>query len=294
MHVNATYYTQAWLFVHYLLIGRAAEGGPAQLAQFLGDLQSMSPADAFQSSFNMGYDEMESQLRSYGRQTTMNTLTSVIPEAAASEAVIRPASEELVELSLARLAFGTSNDDTLAGHLDRLTEIAPESPGAYDLMVAMKLTEDDEDIEALLDQAIAFGSRDARTYELKAAYRLDAAERSGPLFAPGALDAGEARRIANYLVSSANLRPINLPLYSALADVLFSVGETHDYDQIVLDNGAFLYPAEGVILLGQAALALAADDADEAIRLIELALSDPYELSARETIAARNLRSSLN
>jgi hypothetical protein len=242
----------------------------------------------------MSYDEMEGALRSYGRRTTMNTLTSVIPEASAAEYDIRPASDELVELSLARLAFGTNNDDTLAGHLDRLAEIAPDSAEAYDLMAALRIRDDGDDVESLLDRAIELGSRDARTYELQAAWRLNSAQRSGPLFSEGALAPDESRRIANYLVSSANLRPINPTLYAVLADVLFSVEEVHDYDRIAIDNGAFLYPDEGIILIAQAALALAADDTGEAQRLIGLALSDDYRLSERETAAARSLLARLN
>jgi hypothetical protein len=294
MHVVGTYYTQAWLFVHYLLIGRATDGGPGELAQFLGNLQSMELADAFLASFGIGYDEMESKLRNYVRQKQINTVTSDIPEADDIEPEVRPASDEFVELSLARLAFGTNNDETLSGHLNRLAEIAPESAGAYDLMVAIKLRDGDDDIASLLDRAIQYGSRDARTYELEAAYRLNEVTRSGPMFSPGAFDPGDARQIANLLVSSANLRPINPRLYSVLADVFFSVDETHDYDQVALENAAFLYPREGIILIGQAALALAADDDPEALRLIDLALTDDYEMSAREIAAARSLRERLN
>jgi hypothetical protein len=237
---------------------------------------------------------MESKLRNYVRQKQINTVTSDIPEADDIEPEVRPASDEFVELSLARLAFGTNNDETLSGHLNRLAEIAPESAGAYDLMVAIKLRDGDDDIESLLDRAIQYGSRDARTYELEAAYRLNEVSRSGPMFSPDAFDPGDARQIANLLVSSANLRPINPQLYSALADVFFSVDETHDYDQVALENAAFLYPREGIILIGQAALALAADDDPEALRLIDLALTDDYEMSAREITAARSLRERLN
>jgi hypothetical protein len=294
LHVVGTYYTQSWLFVHYLLIGRATDGGPGELAAFLGNLQSMELADAFLDAFGIGYGEMEGELRNYLRQTQINTVTSAIPPADAIAAEVRPAADEFVELSLARLAFGTNNEETLSGHLNRLAEIAPENAGRFDLMVAMRLRDGNNDVESLLDLAIRYGSRDARTYELEAAFRLNDAPRRGPLFSPGALDAVEARQIANHLVSSANLRPINPQLYSVLADVLFSVAETHDYDQVALDNAAFLYPREGIILIGQAALALATEDDDEALRLIDLALTDNYEMSAREISAARSLRQRLS
>ena len=55
---------------------------------------------------------------------------------------------------------------------------------------------------------------------------------------------------------------------------------------------ADLYPKAGIILIGQAALALAADNSEEATRLIDLAL-DEYDSPALETAAARSLRTRL-
>jgi len=293
LHANRTYYSQAWLFVHYLLVGRVMDGGPALLGDFLTNWQAMDPADAFHATFDMEFEEMDRVLRAYARQDRLNVSSSEIPETGNAEPVVRPASEALVELSLARLAFGTGNDDTLSRHLERLIEIAPDSAESYDLLVARKLRDGENDIEEILDQAIARGSRDARTYELKAAASTRIARANVPLFSSTAFQSGDARRIANLLVSSANLQLLNLRVYRQLVDVLFSVNETHEYDQVALENAAALFPQEGIILIGQAALALTADNPAEATRLIDLALAQ-YNLSDRETAAARSLRARLN
>jgi len=293
MHVNATFYSQAWLFVHYLLIGRVMDGGPALLGQFLKNWNVMDPIEAFRASFDMEPREMDRALRSYLLEDRLNVAATELVESDFDYAVV-PASEELVELSLARLAFGTGNEEPLSAHLARLAEVAPDNAAAYDLIAARKFRDGDEDLEAILDAAIARGSRDARTYELKAALRADAVRRSGPMFADAAFDPAEARRIANNLVSSANLRPLNRRVYTALADVLFSVGETLDYDRLVFENGSAAFPAEGVMLIGQAAIALRSGEADEARRLVGEALAAPYQLTADERAAARALRRRLD
>ncbi len=285
MHANATYYSQAWLFVHYLLIGGVMDGGPALLGRFLENWEAMSPVEAFRATFRMEPAEMNRVLYSYARESRLNVASTALA-GSESEFVVEPASPALVELSLARLAFATGSEERLLEHLDRLTGIAPDSAEAYDLKAAIRLQAGDLEVEDLLDEAIALGSRDARTYELKAALFADRVRRNAPLFAAAAFDADDARRIANHLVSSANLQPLNLRIYTALADVLFSVGGTEDYDRIALANGAAAFPDAGVVPIGQAALALAADDAAEARRLVELALSGSYQLSSTERAAA--------
>lgn len=288
MHTNATYYSQAWLFVHYLLIGRVMDGGPALLGEFLRNWEELDPLEAFRARFDMEPAEMNRILHSYARESRLNVASTELAETA-SDFVIEPAPEALVELSLARLAFGTGSEELLSGHLDRLLDIAPDHAAAYDLMAANRLQAGDEDIESLLDEAIALGSRDARSYELKAALFADRVRRNSPLFDASAFEAGDARRIANYLVSSANLMPLNRRIYTALADVLFSVVEIGDYDRIALENAAAAYPEEGVVLIGQAAIELAMDDEREATNLVELALEGPYQLSSTERAAASAL-----
>jgi hypothetical protein len=253
----------------------------------------MEPLEAFEAAFGMEPQEMTRVLRSYALQDRLNVATTELDEADTDYEVV-PASAELIELSLARLAFGTSNDEPLNGHLERLLEAVPDSAEAYDLIAANRLRDDREGIEPVLDEAIARGSRDARTYELKAAFSSEAARNTAPLFSESAYLSGEARQIANYLVSSGNLMPLNRRLYTALADVLFSVDETHDYDAIVFENGVAAYPDEGVMLIGQAAIALKSGDAAEARRLVGEALGPSYKLSANERAAARALRRRLD
>jgi hypothetical protein len=288
MHVNATFYSQAWLFVHYLLIGGVQDGGPALLGEFLTNWDSMAPLDAFRATFRMEPEAMDRLLRSYVRQDRLNVASTPLREQAREFEVV-PAPAALVELSLARLAFGTGNEAPLSEHLDRLLAIAPDGAEAYDLIAAHAMREERDNIELLLDQAIERGSRDARTYELRAALLADSVRAREPMFAAGAFAAADARRIADHLVSSANLRPLNRRIYTSLADVLFSAQEIRDYDRLVFENGAVVFADAGIMLIGQAALALAAGDVGEARRLLEASLQPPYELSASERDAARAL-----
>jgi hypothetical protein len=288
MHANATYYSQAWLFMHYLLFGRPGDG-PALLGQFLRNSREMPPGDAFLKTFDMDFDEMDRLLRSYIRRDSFNVGRAPVADSD-DRIILRPASAATVEISLARLAFGTGNDELAEQHLQRLIELVPDSAEAYDLMAARELRFDTGSMEPLLDEAIARRSRDARTYELKAATRIRAERNDEPLFSTLAFSPVAAREIAQYLVQSANLRPLNLGAYQLLADTLFSVDEALATDAATLELGAVVYPREGIILIGQAALALANDDREEAFRLVDRALTGDYELSAAERAAARNLR----
>lgn len=298
LHVNASYYSQAWLFVHYLLFNQLSEGKEL-LSPLLKNLETMEPAEAFLAAFDMEFEEMDSLLRDYARQNQFIVARSPVVESDDSDFAVRPAPEELVQLSLARLAFGTGNDEVLADHLNLLNEVAPESAEAYDLIAADLLRDreggsDNADVMAALDRAIAFGSRDARTYELAARFRIGSLRNNTPLFSEAGFDSADARRIANYLVSSANLRPVNLTVYRALADVLYSVDEVHDYDTEALELGAAVYPNEGIVLIGQAAIALGIGDSETAAELIQKAMTDTYRLEPGETSAAASLLSRLN
>ncbi len=279
MHTNGTYYAQAWLFVHYLIFSRLEEG-IEQLSPLLRNSQTMEPKAAFEASFEIGFEEMDRMLRSYSNERRLNVARSEIGDESGAAYDVRPASDELVEISLARLALGTRNDKPLDEHLARLASFAPDSPGIFDIQVVRTLSNGGSDIDELLDAAIERGSRDPLIYELKAATEIEAVrDPDAPWYSPDAFDSDDARRIANHLVSSANLRPLNMRVYEALSDVLFSVSEIRDYDRLALENGRVLFPGEGTIVAGQAALALDSGDREETRRLLGLAIDGSHHLS---------------
>jgi hypothetical protein len=152
---------------------------------------------------------------------------------------------------------------------------------------------DSDDVEELVDRAIEYGSRDARTYELKAAVMLDELRRDDILFSLRALEPGHARAIADVAAQSIDLRPVNLDAFRLLAEALLCVETALDSDRRILELGSVIYPREGIIVLGHAALALADDDKRQALGLLDSALSRDYELSRNDEQGIEYLRDRL-
>ncbi len=292
MHVNATYYSQAWLFVHYLTFGRP--DGPGLLSRFLIASGEQPPLEAFRGVFAIEPAEMDELLRDYLRQDRFNTGGNPAETSGGTEFEVVPAPQEMVEISLARLALGTRNFEQFETHIANVRAIAPDSPEPYDLLAAWQAQTEPGEFELFLDEAIARGSVDARTWELKAIARTRALRRNGPLFTTAAFDSADAREIADYLTQSIRLRPLNRTAFRLLADVLYSVDSTSDADMEAVEIGSIVYPREAAIPMGQAALALKNGDTSEAERLVELALGDTYGLEGAERSAAEALRRSLD
>lgn len=288
MHVNATYYSQAWLFVHYLLFGRPNDG-PALLGRFLQASRDQPPVEAFRAAFGIEPAAMDDQLRSYLRQDRFNNGRAPVDAAIGQSFELAPAPPAVVEASLARLALGTGNYELFEQHVASLRRLAPDDPTAFELTAVRQMQTGDPDVESLLDEAIARGSTDAQVWELKAVSLLRTLRSNEPLLSPTALAPADARRIADHLGRSILLRPLNRGAYRLLADVLFSVDEVVSADSETLAIGAIAYPVEGMVPLGQAAIAIRAGDFDTARRLVTLALTDAYELSNVQRAAARSL-----
>ena len=288
MHVNATYYSQAWLFVHYLTFGRP--DGPGLLGRFLTASGRQPPLEAFREAFAIEPEEMNDLLRDYLQQNRYMTGGNPAEVAGGADFAVRPAPPATVEISLARLALGTRNFDQFETHVANAKAIAPDRPEPYDLMATWFVQTQRDDFEPLLDEAIARGSTDARTWELKAIARVRSLRTNVPLFSSGALAPGVARETADYLNRSIGLRPLNQNAFRLLADVLYSVEATVESDAEMLEIGSIVYPREAAIPLGQAAIALRSGDTAEARRLVELALSADFSLAGQERNAAEALR----
>jgi hypothetical protein len=292
MHVNASYYSQAWLFVHYLTFGRP--DGPGLLSRFLTASKDESAVEAFRAVFEMEPAAMDDLLRAYLRQDSFNTGGNPVDAAGSTEFIVTPAPSEEVEIGLARLALGTRNFELFEMHVANVLAVAPDRPEPYDLRASWYAQAGRNDFEPLLDEAIARGSTDARTWELKAIARARSLRKAEPLFSSTALDPADAREIADYLTQAIRLRPINPGAYRLFADVLYSVDTIREGDAEMLEIGQIVHPGEASVPLGQAALALKRNDLAEADRLVALALSDDYRLRGTDRAAAEALRRRLN
>jgi len=288
MHVNATYYSQAWLFVHYLTFGRP--DGPGLLSRFLIASGEEPPLEAFREAFAIAHGEMDDLLRDYLQQDRFNTGGNPAETTGGSNFTVAPAPPETVEISLARLALGTRNFELFEMHIANVRAVAPESPEPYDLLASWYAQTGRDDFEPFLDEAIARGSVDARTWELKAIAQARASRRNVPLFTPAALEPAAAREIADYLTQSIRLRPLNRTAFRLLADVLYSVDAIRESDAEAIEIGSIVYPREAAIPLGQAAIALGDGDAAEAERLVDLALGRAFRLEGTERGAVEALR----
>ncbi len=77
-HKQSIFYAQSWALMHYLIAGKNGQLAP-QLAKYVELLAANLPAEqAFQQSFSMSIENMESELRSYLQRDRYPTVAGVL------------------------------------------------------------------------------------------------------------------------------------------------------------------------------------------------------------------------
>jgi hypothetical protein len=149
--------------------------------------------------------------------------------------------------------------------------------------------EDADAQKGALDRAIELGSRDARTYSLRAELLVNANADKNSAF-DDFLPRQVARAAADDLEHSIVLRPRNRGAFQNLVMALLNVDSTTEQDRTVLAAGLRLFPNEGMLLVGKAAAEKHAGNIVEAGRLLYQAGVEPFALSTRFRSSVTALR----
>ena len=288
LHGSATYYAQAWAFVHFLLFGRN-EGTQEQLIELLNALPEMGLTRAFESALGKSFDEVGDDLDDYIRrgQYGMFRLEFEYVERPEHEVTVSAADSERIELELGRLALGTGNIDLAMEHYRNLARLAPESASTHDLLAALAAAmEDDAALDKAIGKALRLQSTDARTYDL-AARRLIVQHDRGDTNPPrDRFHPAAARQIADAIARSLEVYPYDIAGYEMLVIALLAATDLSETDSQLIAAGRRLYPNEAVLMLGEAAIAYGSEDVEDALEILSRALSESQSMSPkiRETI----------
>lgn len=281
---GSRYYPQAWLFTHYLIFGNGGAGpenvgaGRKALGEFLR-LQSETDLDsAFHTAFGKPYEEVTDDLRSYLRRGRYGYAQTELRDRG-DEMVVEPASPANVEFALARLAAAGGNYELANAHIDKVLEIAPSSPLGYDLRAFVAYRMDDADqFAAAADLAIERRSEDALVYRVKAERLV--ADQSRESSWDDLLSPDVARAAADLYTRAIVLNPRSRDSYAGLMTALLNVSALTDNDRVLVNNGRVLFPTEGLMLVGEAALEKHDGNERAAVLLLRKARNEPFVLRA--------------
>jgi tetratricopeptide (TPR) repeat protein len=288
LHGNNSYYPQAWAFVHYLMFGNGGTQA-TKLSEFLRQQQQTTLQTAFTTAFGKSYSDFNIEMRRYldgGRYG----YAEVPLRDRGAEMTIAPASRGNVELALGRLATAGGNQELAMAHAERVIEFAPASPAGYELKAYV--TEEAADyaaFEAATERAIALGSRDAFLYEAKAD-RLVAINQRENSFIDDLLSADIARTAADLYQRALGLRPSSDTPLSGLVVAWLNVETFTETDQITLSASRVLFPTDGRLLVGQAAVEKGRGNVQQASQLLQQASVEPYTLPSEQRRAVAALR----
>ena len=276
---SSQYYAQAWAFVHRLMFGNGGADSD-KLAALLRELRTKDLDAAVDAAFGASYGALTDDLREYLERGRYGYAETPLLDRGA-EMTVAPASEASVEFALGRLATVGGNLDLALAHAARVIALAPSSPAGYELTAyAAHEAGDELALDPALERASELGSRESWIYTTQADRLLMRRQRdSGHLDELLAPDV--ARTAADLYERALSLRPRNTDAFSGLVMALLNVAAPTETDSAALNAGRVLFPANGVLLVGQAAAARSRGDVREATRLLEQAAAKPFTLPKR-------------
>lgn len=249
LHKLTTYYPQAWAMSHYLMFGNGGKNR-VKLSLFLSELGKKTTGEAFESAFGITYKEFDRELRDYVRGGRYG-IAEVELDKTEIEMEVSPATDAMVQFALGRLAVAGDNNEKGAQHAREVISIMPSRPEGYELL-AMASVDPEKQLEAL-DKAISLNSRDSEVYFMKAAILRDENWIESVMEEQN-LKEKAAKEIAGMYKKSILLRPTRKSAYEGFAVALLNMNTYEEEDRKVLELGRRLFPEQGSILAGFAAL----------------------------------------
>lgn len=273
------YYPQAWLFMHYMMFGDNGANLP-KFREFIRLRLETDLDTAFGQAFGKTYKEVTADLRAYLQGGRYRMALQDASDHSA-EMTTAPAPPAAVEFALARLAVAGGNDELGRRHVEAVVQMAPNAPQGYELRAALaRRVGDSAAVMNDLDRAIELGSKDADTFSTKAFLMMEVNQRDGARV-DELLPHDVARTIADLFDGSIDLRPRSRGSYEGLATALMNVQVVTNEDDAALAAGRRALPSDGVVLVGEAAVARQRGDLAEATQLLRRARAEPFDMPAR-------------
>ncbi|MBK9991443.1 MAG: DUF1570 domain-containing protein [Verrucomicrobia bacterium] len=279
------FYSESWAFMHYLVFGRR-KGGQGSVNEYLSAYFSgMSTEGAFQKTFGMDFATMDLALEAYLRGGEYHVYSPPASPTAKITAPFEPAAPALVQVALAKLAYGSNHRELAKKHAEEAVRLDPVYAPGYAMLAWVRSTEEspDEFFEAA-DKAVKLGAQDADALWLLAMARYKKA------WALGGVPTAEAREIANLLERAINLFPAQKSAYLNLGSILAQIDRPDEDDALFLEQGRKLFPDEKMLLVGQAQLLRKKGDKEKSLKLLQTVLDQPGQVSIKEQEFLKKLK----
>lgn len=288
LHKLDTFYPQAWAMVHYFMFGNGGKNRE-KFNLFLSELGKKSTKDAFESAFGMTYEKFDRELQRYIESGKYN-IGEIDLTNTNTEIKIAPASNAVVQFALGRLAVAGGKSDLGIQHAEAVISNAPSRPEGYDLLaMALRNTENKTRLAEALEKAISLDSNDSQIYCLKASMLMEEKWRTG-LVMGGPLDRDVAKQIADMFKKSILIRPNKKYAFEGFTFALMNMDTYEEDDKKILELGRGLYPMEGSILAGFAALDRIDGDINLFNQKLNVSCSDSMNMSQSTKTILRGLQ----
>lgn len=154
-HSRSIFYAQSWVLLHYLMQKGKSEG----LGKFLGDMaRDVAPEKAFQDAFQMGYAQMEGELKKYVAKSSYEYQIYSFKNKLSfdSEMRVAPLTEAESNAYLGDLLFHSNRVDDAEPFLMTTLRLDPDSSMANTTLGMVKLKQRKyADARTFLEKAIA-------------------------------------------------------------------------------------------------------------------------------------------
>ena len=279
------FYAESWALIHYLTQSGKADG----LGKFLAALANGTDAElAFRNAFQIGYAEMEKDLRKYVGKATYqyNQITFKNKLLFDTGMVVTPMDEAETNAYLGDLLYHTNRAEDAEPYLAKALAVRPDSPMANMAMGMVRFkAKKYDDARQFLEKAVTEENKNHYAY-YRFAYVLlrgksDDSETSGELTEE------TATRIAKLLKRSIELDPKFFPSYDLLAFTSLISGVGNDDAAAIVAQGLKLKPDDAAMTLRLAELYVRINKIDEAETLagkVALTADDPQLKSRAESI----------
>lgn len=276
-------YAQSWALIHFLTFG---DNGlpPGAFTHYLKlSRTGIHPDKAFAQAFGGDYQSVDQKFSGYLKSGRYFKVGHAAPPGA--EFSVGQVAVLERELALGKLALAGGLIALATEHAQKAVAAGPEDARGYGLLGQVK----DEAGQSAAAQesytaAAARNSTDGHVY-----FRL------GKFLgeqAAGKLTAPVARRVADLLEKSLNLKPYNRPAFHELAKTLAAVPAFADSDREFLEAGRKIFPADGTIKVGLAVGLQKAGDAEGGQRLLDEVLDEKNEVGGDARLWARRVNES--
>ena len=288
LHGLDTYYPQSWAIVHYFMFGNLGENRK-KFSVFLSELSKKNAEKAFKSAFGITFEEFDRDLEHYVRHGKYK-IGEIELTGTNNKMEVGVASDVMVQFTLGRLAVAGGNLDKAIRHAKTLISRMPSWPEGYELLAIASRSPEHKTIRReALEKAISLNSGDSVIYIMQAAVLIEENWKNDHML-DETLEKNIARQVADIYKKSIMLQPANKSAYEGFAVALLNLNAYEETDKKILELGKRVYPKEGSIPVGFAAMAKMDEDIDSFNRYLEDSFRDSMHMSIDLKMSLRDLQ----